>query len=93
MALDHFPSGNFFANAVWLWAQALAHNICRWLIRIGDPRQGVLNARTVRRRIFNMPGRTTRSGRKNVLRLPLRWPWAGTFLLVRSAVLARPFPA
>lgn len=93
MALNHFPSGNFCANAAWLWIQALSLNICRWLIRIGDPRQGVLNARTVRRRILQIPGRITRSGRKNVLRLPLRWPWAGAFLRIRSAILAKPLPA
>ena len=55
MGLNHFPSGNFGANAAWLWIQALAHNVCRWLRQIGDPRQGVLTAATLRRRIIAVP--------------------------------------
>ena len=36
VGLNHFPSGHFGANAAWLWIQAMAYNICRWLRQIGD---------------------------------------------------------
>ena len=90
VGLNHFPSGNFNANAAWLWIQALAHNIFRWLRRLGDPYQGVLTALTLRRRIIAVPGRITRSGRRNVLHLPRRWPWAGMFVRILSGVKATP---
>ena len=90
--LNHFPSGNFGANAVSLWLQALAHNILRWLTRIGDPYQGVLTALTVRRRIIAIPGRITRTGRRNMLHLPRRWPWAGMFNRILGGVKAKPAP-
>ena len=67
VSLNHFPSGNFGANAAWLWLQALAYNICRWLPRIGDAHRGVLTTLTLRRRIIAVPGRITRSGRRNML--------------------------
>lgn len=93
VGLNHFPSGNFFANAAWLWVQTTAHNLCRWLRQIGDPRQGVMTALTVRRRILSLPGRLTRSGRRDTLRLPRAWPWAAMFLRILSATRARPAPA
>ena len=92
VGLNHFPSGNFGANAAWLWIQAITHNILRWLTRIGDPYQGVLTAATVRRRIIAVPGRITRSGRRNRLHLPRNWPWAGMFLRILGGVKAKPAP-
>ena len=92
VGLNHFPSGNFGANAAWLWIQAITHNILRWLTRIGDPYKSVLTAATVRRRIIAVPGRITRSGRRNMLHLPRRWPWAGMFLRILGGVKAKPAP-
>ena len=92
VSLNHFPSVNFGANAAWLQIQALSHNILRWLTRIGDPYQGVLTAATVRRRIIAVPGRITRSGRRNMLHLPRNWPWAGMFNRILGGVKAKPAP-
>ncbi len=98
MGLNHFPSGNFAANAAWLWVQALAHNLCRWQERVGmaaDPaaqRPAVATAATRRRRLYAMPGRITRSGRISTLHLPAFWPWANRFegLLARARTLPVP---
>jgi len=57
----------------------LAHNITRWTARLGDvhPDHQLTVTRTIRSRLFGLPGRlVNRSGR---LRLPARWPWADTF--------------
>ena len=92
MGLNHFPSASFGANAAWLGIQAIAHNVCRWLRQIGDRRGGVLTASTLRRRVIAVPGRITRSGRRNKLHLPLNWPWSGLFLKILYGVKAEPVP-
>jgi hypothetical protein len=33
--LRHCPSGKFAANAAWLVAATLAHNLLRWIVTIG----------------------------------------------------------
>ncbi|MGH2747212.1 MAG: IS1380 family transposase, partial [Actinomycetota bacterium] len=32
---NHMPSGRFGANAAWLALNAIAHNLVRWVSRIG----------------------------------------------------------
>ena len=92
VGLNHFPSGHFGANAAWLWIQAMAYNICRWLRQIGDGVGEVMTAATVRRKLIAIPGRITRSGRRSILHLPCNWPWARMFLRILHAVRAHPVP-
>jgi hypothetical protein len=84
VGLNHLPSGRFAANAAWLAVQVMAHNLARWTARIGL-RAGIVTTKTLRRRLFNLPGRLTRSARRVTLHLPARWPWAIGF----SAALTR----
>ena len=42
---------------------------------IGLPGHTVRAARTVRRRLLQIPGRLTRTARQWTLLLPARWPW------------------
>ena len=81
--LAHCPSGRFFANAAWLVAACLAHNLLRWVGALGLQISGAIVAKTVRRRYLTLPGRITRSGRRRALHLPSAWPWAAPF---RSAL-------
>jgi Transposase DDE domain group 1 len=90
--LEHCPSGRFFANAAWLACAVLAHNLTRWTVRIGDiqPHDQLTVLRTVRTRMFALPGRlVNRSGRLR-LRLPKRWPWATSFLHALDRLRALP---
>jgi hypothetical protein len=89
LGLNHLPSGRFAANAVWLTLNVLALNLCRWLDRLGlgDLR---LTAKTLRRRLFSVPGRLVRSGRRQWLRLPRHWPFANQFLESWTRVQALP---
>jgi hypothetical protein len=73
-ALAHFPSGQFNANSAWTVIGALAHNLQRWTTLIGLPSQTVRTARTLRRRLLQIPGRLTRTARQWTLHLPARWP-------------------
>jgi hypothetical protein len=73
--LNHAPSGHFFANAAWLLVSSLAHNLTRWIARLGLGLRGPIVVQTIRRRYLTLPGRITRSARRATLHLPARWPW------------------
>ena len=85
LGLNHLPSGRFAANAAWLHLNVLAHNLARWLTRVGLGRL-VMTVKTLRRRLFSAPGRVVRSGRRVWLRLPRHWPWAADFLTVLGSL-------
>lgn len=80
--LEHCPSGHFFANAAWLTCAVLAHNLTRWTARLGDvhPASELTVMRTVRTRVFSLPGRLVNRSGQLTLRLPQHWPWATTFV-------------
>jgi DDE family transposase len=89
-ALEHFPSGQFAANSAWTVIAAIAHNLTRWTTVIGLPGQTVRAARTLRRRLLQIPGRLTRTARQWTLHLPARWPWQHDF--IRALVRIRALP-
>jgi hypothetical protein len=92
-ALAHFPSGQFMANAAWTVIAALAHNLLRWTSLIGLPGYTIRTARTLRRRLLNLPGRLTRSARRWTLHLPARWPWQNDFTRALARIRALPSAA
>jgi hypothetical protein len=73
VGLNHLPSGKFAANGAWLAVQIIAHNLARWTARIGLG-EGIVTTKTLRRRLFGLVGRLTRSARRIRLHLPARWP-------------------
>ena len=91
-ALAHFPSGNFHANSAWCVIAALAHNLGRWASMIGLPNELPRTARTRRRRLFELPGRLTRTARQWTLHLPARWPWQHDFNQALARIRALPAP-
>jgi hypothetical protein len=92
-ALAHFPSGQFHANGAWTVLAALAHNLLRWTQLLGLPGTVVRAARTLRRRLIEIPGRLTRHARGWTLRLPARWPWQGDFEAALARIRALPAAA
>jgi hypothetical protein len=76
--LAHFPSGQFNANAAWTVIACLAHNLLRWTTLLGLPDTIIRTARTVRRRLLQIPGRLTRTARRWTLHLPARGPGSTT---------------
>ena len=91
-ALAHFPSGQFNANSAWTVIACLAHNLTRWTTVIGLPGQTVRAARTLRRRLLQIPGRLTRTARRWTLHLPARWPWKTDFTDALTRIRALPAP-
>jgi hypothetical protein len=90
--LEHCPSGHFYANAAWLACAVLAHNLTRWTARLGGvhPDTELTVARTVRHRLFTIPGRIVNRSGRLVLRLPQRWPWDTTFTVALDQIRALP---
>ena len=91
--LNHCPSGNFAANAAWAVFAAVAHNLMRWTINLGTGKHDPRVAKTLRRRLFSVAGRITRSGRTRTLHLPTRWPWAEQFTGILDTLRAIPAPS
>jgi hypothetical protein len=89
-ALAHFPSGHFHANGAWTVLAALAHNMLRWTQLLGLPDTTVRAARTLRRRLLQVPGRLTRHARGWTLHLPARWPWHGDYTRALDRIRALP---
>ena len=56
----------------------MAHNLARWTARIGLAERTV-TTKTIRRRVFALVGRITRSARRLTLHLPQHWPWETQF--------------
>ena len=79
--LAHLPSGIFNANAAWLLCAALAHNLYRQIAILGEtqPAGRLVCGRTIRTRLFGVPGRLVNHSGRPVLRLAARWPWARTY--------------
>ena len=91
-ALAHFPSGQFNANNAWTVIAAIAHNLTRWTTVIGLPGHTVRAARTLRRRLLQIPGRLTHTARQWTLHLPARWPWKTDFIDALTRIRALPAP-
>jgi hypothetical protein len=89
-ALAHFPSGHFNANGAWTVLAALAHNMLRWTQLLGLPHTTVRAARTLRRRLLQVPGRLTTHARGWTLHLPARWPWHGDYTRALDRIRALP---
>jgi len=92
-ALAHFPSGRFHANGAWTVLAALAHNLLRWTQLLGLPDTTIRAARTLRRRLLQVPGRLTRHARGWTLHLPARWPWHGDYINALNRIRALPAAA
>jgi hypothetical protein len=87
VGLNHLPSGRFAANAAWMALNVLAHNLGRWVVRIGlGENAQPINTKTIRTRFLDVPGRLTRSGRRDTLHLPERWPYEDQFLTMLATL-------
>jgi len=58
----------------------IAHNLIRWLGKLGLGISGPLVAKTIRRRFLTLPGRITHRAQRRLLHLPTAWPWAEQWL-------------
>ena len=68
----------------------LAHNLLRWVATLGLGVQGLIVAKTIRRRFIALPGRLTHAARRRYLHLPSGWPWAEGYLAALARLRALP---
>jgi hypothetical protein len=96
VALSHLPSGRFGANGAWLAFNVMAHNLARWVSRMGLG-ETLVTTPTMRMRHFALPGWLVHHARQWHLHLPAHWPWAQQFLAalerLRSLSVAAAQPA
>jgi hypothetical protein len=57
---------------------------------LGLGAQGLVVAKTIRRRFITLPGRLTHTARRRHLHLPSGWPWAEGFLTALFRLRALP---
>jgi hypothetical protein len=89
-ALAHFPSGHYNANSAWTVIACLAHNLARWTDVLGLTDSTPRASATLRRRLFAIPGRLTKTARRWTLHLPARWPWQTDFIEALTRIRALP---
>ena len=83
------PPGAGERLALTEWALTF---LARWTARIGLGQQ-IVTTKTLRRRVFALAGRITRSARRITLHLPQRWPWETQFSRALARLRAIPLPA
>lgn len=89
MGMSHFPTKSFGGNAAWLTRNTIAHNLTRWTARLGL-QLGHVMTKKIRRRVYNVAGRLVRTGRRLILRVPRRWPWASHITTALQRLRALP---
>jgi hypothetical protein len=72
LGLNHYPSGEFTANAAWLHLNILTHNLLRYTNQLVTHTPIV--TKTLRYRYLTIPGRITTGSRTTTLHLPTNWP-------------------
>jgi Transposase DDE domain group 1 len=80
--LRNLPLHDFAANQIWLELVALASDLLAWTqhLALADTPARTWEPKRLRLRLLNIAGRTIRTGRRHLLRLPRGWPWADHLL-------------
>lgn len=95
--LGRFPSRQFTINTAWLTCVMLAADLVAWtrlLAFTGDAAPlRACEPKALRYRLWHVPARFTRGGRRRRLRIPQSWPWAAAIVAVFANIAAIPDPA
>jgi hypothetical protein len=102
-ALRHLPSGKLAANRLWLCCSLLSLNLCAWICDLSPAATASgqaadqhtplrRHAKALRRILFCVPGRITRSARQIVVHLPEDFPDFDLLNATYHAALALPGP-
>jgi hypothetical protein len=93
LGLARLPFHAFDANQTWLELILLAQDLLAFKrALILDPDSARLAPKRLRHRLLHVAGRLTRSGRRRILHLPARWPWADALIGAFARLHALPAP-
>ncbi|MHB8395465.1 MAG: IS1380 family transposase [Candidatus Dormibacteria bacterium] len=87
----NFPCHSFQANQVWLFLVQLAQNLLGWAKRrCFDPDFLLARPKRLRYQLLQVAGRLLHTGRRSILRLDTRWPWARKLELAFTTLRSLP---
>jgi hypothetical protein len=89
--LRNLPFQTFTANEAWLELVLIAQDLLAWtqaLLLDGDLARA--EPKRLRYRLLHTAARITRSGRRTLLHLPARWPWAAALAAAFARLRALP---
>jgi hypothetical protein len=94
IGLHNLPFFDFGANDAWLALAGVAATLCCWAqaLLLDDPHLKVAEPKTLRFRLWHVPGRVVRHARRQILRLPRSWPWTPELVAAFGRVRALPAP-
>jgi hypothetical protein len=94
LGLNRWPSRHWTINVAWTQVVALAATLLAAFRHLGLHPGPLRQAapKTLRFRLFNVPGRLTRGQRKTWVHLPTDWPWTDDLITAWQAVKAIPAP-
>jgi hypothetical protein len=92
--LANLPFADFDANDLWLTLVGVAQTLVCWAqtLLLDDPHLKVAEPKTLRYRLWHVPGRVVRHARRVLLRLPGAWPWTPQLVVAFQRVRALPAP-
>jgi Transposase DDE domain group 1 len=92
--LQSLPFFDFAANDAWLALAGVAATLVCWAqaLLLDDPHLKVAEPKTLRYRLWHVPGRIVRHARRQILRLPRAWPWTPELVAAFGRVRALPAP-
>jgi Transposase DDE domain group 1 len=91
--LDVLRKHGFMANWAWLLIVVAALNLTRWTQLLGSLDPQDMRAKRLRYRYLNVPALLARTGRRQVLRLPRRYPLIERFVAALARMRSLPAPA
>ena len=90
--LRNLPLRDFTQNQIWLETVLLAGDLLTWTATLGLGAHRAAEPKRLRLRLLHVAARTIRSGRRTVLALPARWPWAPENAAAHARLRALPAP-
>ena len=90
--LRNLPLHDFAQNQIWLETVLLAGDLLSWMATLGLDAHRSAEPKRLRLRLLHVAARIIRSGRRTVLALPARWPWAAEIAAAHTRLRALPAP-
>ncbi len=90
--LRNLPLHDFTQNQIWLDTVLLAADLLTWTATLGLGAHRTAEPKRIRLRLLHVAARIIRTGRRTVLALPPRWPWAPEIVAAHSRLRALPAP-